>query len=233
MENILNLLLNRIKKSIPLLIIIPLLLAGLGYFFEMKSEPVVSYAARAKIELGFYNYNEKIIEKMNNAEGAKGIITSNSFLESTFPDYEPEELEALRSGIVINTLSSTSLELIYRSDNEEEVEEGLERLVDAFLVRDNEELETKLSNAKDRLKTLNSEPLAVEETIVDRENAIYEFEDIISSYYPAEVTEPVVVGESRSEDLSSKKRAVLGGLIGVTIVFGYIVVPLLFREEDM
>ncbi len=228
MENILNLLIKRIKKSIPLLIIIPLLLAGLGYFFEIKSEPVVSYAASAKIELGFYDF-----EKWNNAERVKSNITNYSFLESAFPDYDPEELEAIRSGIVINTLSGTSLEIIYRSNNEEKVEEGLERLVDAFLVKDNEELEKESSNAKDRLKTLKSEPLGVEETIVDRENSIYEYEDIISSYYPAELTEPVIVSESRSEDFSSKKRAVLGGLIGVTIVFGYIVVPLLFREEDM
>ncbi|NMH75168.1 hypothetical protein HF078_18985 [Bacillus sp. RO2] len=255
MENILNLLLNRIKKSIPLLIIIPLLLAGLGYFFEMKSEPVVSYAAKAEIELGFYNGDEKTFEKMNNAEAVKGIITSNSFLESTFPDYEPEELEAIRSGIVINTVSGTSLELIYRSDNEEEVEEGLERLVDAFLVRDKEELEknslhyeniiegktleetykiykniTKGNTSEESVgKAVNSELSLLVELL----EITIDSEEKKSSFYPAELTEPVRVSESRSEDLSSKKRAVLGGLIGVTIVFGYIVVPLLFREEDM
>lgn len=229
MENIFNLLINRIKKSIPLLIIIPLLLAGLGYFFEIKSEPVVSYAAKAEIELGFYNDNAR----MNSAETVKSFITSYAFLESTFPDYDQEDLEALKSGIVVNTLSGTSLELIYRSDNEEEVEERLNRLVDAFLAYDNEELERYSSNPNKRLEALYGKALGAEETVVDRENSIYEYEDVLLSYYPAEVTQPVIVNESRSEDFSSKKRAVLGGLIGVTIVFGYMVVPLLFREEDM
>ncbi|MEA3320537.1 MAG: hypothetical protein U9Q88_10950 [Bacillota bacterium] len=227
MENILNLLINRIKKSIPLLIIIPLLLAGLGYFFEMKTEPVVSYAAKAKIELGFYD-----IEKMNNAERAKRYITGNTFLESTFPDYEPEELEALRSGIVINTLSGTTIELIYRSDNEEEVEEGLERLVDAFLAEDNELYDTSSSINKNGIKAYKEDEVS-DETKVEKQSKIIKLEKELLTLYPAELTEPVMVGESRSEDLSSKKRAVLGGLIGVTIVFGYIVVPLLFREEDM
>ncbi|WP_404445577.1 hypothetical protein LG307_19635 [Sutcliffiella horikoshii] len=233
MENILNLLINRIKKSIPLLIIIPLLLAGLGYFFEIKSEPVVSYAAKAKIELGFYD-----IEKWNNAEKVKSYITNYSFLESTFPDYDPEDLEAIRSGIVINTLSGTSLELIYRSDNAEEVEEGLERLVDAFLVRDNEELEKKSLTYENiiegkTLEELEGKAENSELSLVELLELIIESDEKILSYYPAEVTEPVMVSESRSEDFSSKKRAVLGGLVGVTIVFGYIVVPLLFREEDM
>lgn len=246
MENILNLLIKRIKKSIPLLIIIPLLLAGLGYFFEIKSEPVVSYAASAKIELGFYEN-----EKMNNAERAKRDITGNTFLESTFPNYEPEELEALRSRIVINTLSGTTIELIYRSDNPEEVEEGLERLVDAFLAEDKEELEENSLIYKDiiegkslgeiynnfigveSLEELEDTQVNIELSLVEQQKLIIESKEILSSYYPAELTEPVIVSESRSEDFSSKKRAVLGGLIGVTIVFGYIVVPLLFREEDM
>ncbi|WP_404347855.1 hypothetical protein LG311_18965 [Sutcliffiella horikoshii] len=227
MENIFNLLINRLKKSIPLLIIIPLLLAGLGYFFEIKSEPVVSYAAKAKIELGFYDD-----VNMNNAETAKGFITGYSFLESTFPDYEPEDLEALRSGIVINTLSGTSLELIYRSDNEEEVEEGLDRLVEAFLTYDNGKFEEKSAINEDSLEALNGKDVG-EESIVDKEKFIYELKNELLTLYPAQLTEPVMVNESRSEDFSSKKRAVLGGLIGITIVFGYMVVPLLFREEDM
>lgn len=227
MENIFNLLINRLKKSIPLLIIIPLLLAGLGYFFEIKSEPVVSYAAKAKIELGFYDD-----VNMNNAETAKGFITGYSFLESTFPDYEPEDLEALRSGIVINTLSGTSLELIYRSDNEEEVEEGLDRLVEAFLTYDNGKFEEKSAINEDSLEALNGKDVG-EESIVDKEKFIYELKNELLTLYPAQLTEPVMVNESRSEDFSSKNRAVLGGLIGITIVFGYMVVPLLFREEDM
>ncbi|TYS59958.1 hypothetical protein FZC74_07330 [Sutcliffiella horikoshii] len=226
MENILNLLINRIKKSIPLLIIIPLLLAGLGYFFEMKTEPVVSYAAKAKIELGYYE------DRMNNAETVKRHITGNTFLKSTFPEYEPEELEALRSGIVINTLSDTTIELIYRSDNEEEVEEGLERLVDAFLAEDNELYEARSSINKNGIKDYTEEEVS-NETKVEKLSETIILQKELLTLYPAELTEPVMVSESRSEDFSNKKRAVLGGLIGVTIVFGYIVVPLLFREEDM
>ncbi|KMJ59013.1 hypothetical protein AB685_08030 [Bacillus sp. LL01] len=227
MDNLLNKLLIRIKKSIPLIIILPLLLGGLGYFFEKNSKPVVSYAAKTKIELGYYDD-----PNMNSPESVKTLLSGYSFLESVFPAYQPEDLEDIKSGLVINTVSNSAIDMTYRSDNEEEVEKVSNELVEAFLTYDNEKYEEKASILEDSFQTLSDETVS-EDSKVDKQRFIYELQNELLTLYPSQLSEPVRVNEYRQESFSAKKRAVLGGLVGLTFVFAYIVVPILFREDEM
>ncbi|WP_339147876.1 MULTISPECIES: hypothetical protein [unclassified Sutcliffiella] len=227
MDNLFKKLLTRIKKTIPLLIILPLLLGGLGYFLEKSTKPIISYSAKTKIELGYYDD-----PNMNSPESVKNFISGYSFLESVFPQYGPEELEDVKSGLVINTVSNSAIDLTYRSDDEEEVEEVSNKLVGAFLKFDEDKYQEKASILEDSYQTLSDETVS-EDSKVDKQRFIFELQNELLTLYPSQLSEPIKVNEYRQENFSAKKRAVLGGLVGLTFVFAYIVVPILFREDDM
>lgn len=227
MEQLIHDVIKRVKKNLPIIIIIPLLLAGLGYFFESNSKSVVTYRGDADVSLGYYDDMN-----LNASETAKPILLNYAFLNELFEGYTIEEIEKLQNTVRVDILSGSRLSISYEGDSEEEVREILTTLVQGFLAYDADKFAQKQTVLEENFKELKEETVS-QASKVEKQRFIYELQTGLLEIYPAELANPIKVNEYKMEDFSAKKRSVLGGLIGITIVFAYIAVPILFREERM
>ncbi|WP_226682039.1 GumC domain-containing protein [Sutcliffiella horikoshii] len=227
MENLIHAIVKRVKRSLPFIIIIPLLLAGLGYFFETNSKSVITYRGEAVVSLGYYDDMN-----LNESETAKPILLNYSFLNDLFKSYTREEIEEIKSTVKVDTPSSSRMSISYEGESEEKVREVLTTLVEGFLAYDSENFEEKQSVLETNFRELEKETVS-QAAKVEKQRFIYELQTDLLAIYPAELAEPIKVNEFKMEDFSAKKRAVLGGLIGVSIAFAYVAIPILFREETL
>lgn len=226
MEQLFNTLKKRAIKTIPLFIIIPLLLGGLGYFWQVEAKPLITYEAKAKVELGYY---EDL--NLNEADTAKSLLTNHDFLSGIFTELENKELNSLKRDIEVKTPSDTKLEIRYKGATDEESRSTLKELVEGFLEYDLSKFEERYEVLEDNYEELRTEEVD-QGSQVDKQRFIYELQNQLLTIYPAQLADPVTVNERTQEEFSPVKRAVLGGMVGVTVVFGFLVIPVLFREED-
>lgn len=226
MEHLLNTLKKRAIKTIPLFIIIPLLLGGLGYFWQVEAKPLVTYEAKAKVELGYY---EDL--NLNDADTAKSLLTNHDFLSEIFTELDNQELNSLKRDIEVKTPSDIKLEIRYKGETDEESRSTLKKLVEGFLDYDLSKFEERYEVLEDNYEELRNEEVD-QGSKVDKQRFIYELQNQLLTIYPAQLADPVTVNERTQEEFSPKKRAVLGGMVGVAVAFGFLVLPVLFREED-
>jgi len=226
MEQISKELIIRTKKSLFIIIIVPLILAAVGYFVQINTTPRVNYEANAKIELGFYDDY-----KMNEANKVASLLNNYDFLMGLFPDSESEEIKILKKDLEVMVEGETRLQIKLKGDSDLEARESLQELVAAFMSFDKELFDKKYTVLKENVSQLAQEEVN-ETSKVEKQRFLYEIQNDLLTIYPAQLAEPVSVNEYKTEEFSTKKRTVLGGLIGITVVFSYIVIPVLFRKEN-
>ncbi|MGD6778613.1 hypothetical protein ACQCT3_01870 [Sutcliffiella horikoshii] len=226
MEHLINTLKKRAIKTIPLFIIIPLLLGGLGYFWQVEAKPLVTYEAKARIELGYY---EDL--NLNEADTAKSLLTNHDFLSVLFDDYDNNDLNSLKRDIEVKTPSDTKLEIRYSGESEEDSRTTLSQIVEGFLEYDLSKYEARMEVLEDNYEELRGEDVD-QVSKVDKQRFVYELQNQLLTIYPAQLADPVTVNDHTEEEFSPIKRAVLGAMVGVTVAFGFLVIPVLFREED-
>lgn len=226
MEQISKELIIRTKKSLFIIIIVPLILAAVGYFVQINTTPRVNYEANAKIELGFYDDY-----KMNEANKVASLLNNYDFLMGLFPDSESEEIKILKKDLEVMVEGETRLQIKLKGDSDLEARESLQELVAALMSFDKELFDKKYTVLKENVSQLAQEEVN-ETSKVEKQRFLYEIQNDLLTIYPAQLAEPVSVNEYKTEEFSTKKRTVLGGLIGITVVFSYIVIPVLFRKEN-
>ena len=215
----------RARKYFLFVLIIPLLLGALGYFIQGNQPEPTSATSTVKISLGSYNNAQ-----FNDSGNVKLMITGNHFVSENFPDLTEEEISNIIQKLNVETINQRLISISYTGQNEEEALEVLENVTNKFLSLDKEEYQKRKEIVEGNLANLQGEAVS-DDSKVDKQRFIYELENTLISMEEAKVTEPLSVTPESREELSPKKRAVLGVLIGITIMAGFIIIPEVFRKD--
>ncbi|MTH55043.1 hypothetical protein GKZ89_16690 [Bacillus mangrovi] len=217
---------KRLKKNIVLVILVPFLLAGVGYFYGAKSESPEFYSATTKMKLGKYEDQE-----MNLAENVKEYMLTEDFIFQAFNESDDEKIAEITQKIKIENESETSVRITYSGEDEKDVENAVEKMSNLFLSYDS-------LKYKDYQKILNEtiteseKAEASSESFGEAQRLIFEMREKERTSKKADAGKINVMPELSSETFSPKKRALLGFLVGAALVFFYIVIPVLFRMND-
>ncbi len=227
--------LARVRKYLLFIIIIPLLLGALGYFVQGNNAEPASATSTIKIELGSYKDAPKFTDSAMVQETITKIVYEN------FEDLTDEEITNIISKLNIEPISQGIVSLSFKGKDEEEAKEILGKISDEFLALDKKEFQIRKDNAEGKIEKLEAENVSdgvkgdtgsvVLEDTASKQRLIYEIEKELVLMEEAEVLRDLSVTPDSVEDLSPKKRAVLGVLIGITIMAGFIVIPEVFRRN--
>jgi len=213
----------RARKYFLFVLIIPLLLGALGYFIQGNQPEPTSATSTVKISLGSYNNAQ-----FNDSGNVKLMITGNHFVSENFPDLTEEEISNIIQKLNVETINQRLISISYTGQNEEEALEVLENVTNKFLSLDKEEYQKRKEFEEDNLTNMQEATVSDE---AEKLRFIYELKDKLFSMEEAKITEPLSVTSESREELSPKKRAVLGVLIGITIMAGFIIIPEVFRKD--
>ncbi|WP_368657984.1 hypothetical protein AB3Z07_24255 [Metabacillus halosaccharovorans] len=220
----------RVRKYLLFIIIIPLVLGALGYFVQGNKAEPASATATIKIELGSYKDAPQFTDSATVRETITKIVYEN------FEDLTDEEVTSINSKINVEPISQGMISLSFTGKDEEEAKEILGKISDQFLALDKKEFQIRKDNAKGKIEKLQAENVSDEGSVVledtaSKQRLIYEIEKELVLMKEANVLRELSVTPNSAEDLSPKKRAVLGVLIGLTIMAGFIIIPEVFRRN--
>lgn len=222
MNELLKRILYRARKLAVLLLLIPILAAGIGYIFAEKQP--ASYIAEAEIMLGSYEQDTR-----NNPALMKKKLTSEVFIEETNEKYNLDlDIEKLKSRLSVEeTVSNKTLIFSFNDQNKEVAEQTLTKYVDGIM-RDSEEwLENKKAFLKTRIQ--ETEKIGNDVEPATKQKNLSDFYDEYEELEDALVINDVTV--SASNFVSPVQRAIFGLLIGIIISALLLLLPELFREE--
>lgn len=221
----------RVRKYLLFIIIIPLLLGALGYFVQGNKAEPASATATIKISLGSYKDASKFTDSALVQETFTKIVYGN------FEDLTDEEVNSIISKLNVEPISQGMISLSFTGKDEEEAKEVLEKILDEFLALDKKEFQIRKDIAEGKIEKLQAENVSddmgsvVLEDTASKQRLIYEIEKELVLMEEADVLRELSVTSESVEDLSPKKRAVLGVLIGLTIMAGFIIIPEVFRRN--
>lgn len=212
---------NRLKKYFILLLIIPIITAGIAFFME-KSKPD-TYTASTSFELGNFE-NEKLTGKST----VKDYFQKDKYLkeikESSNLDYSVEEM---KNGLTIHEGGEHIVVFSHTSGNKKESEEIVKAISDYFLKESEEKFDEKLNLLKE-LKSDVEKTEAARGYLVEEE---FEFKEDTEMTI-TNIRETISL-ENVSSEVSYKnplKRAVFGFLVGAMLSLFLLITPELFKE---
>ncbi|ALC82512.1 MULTISPECIES: teichuronic acid biosynthesis protein TuaF [Bacillus] len=213
----------RIKKYIVFLIVLPLLLGIVGYFI---SPSVQTNENTASITIKTGSYNDA---SLNDTKEIPVLLTSDSFLKETFPDFSSEQVEEVKQKLMIEIQSNHLFQLSYQGEDSSEI---LKKISETFMAKDQKLFSSKQSVIQSNIEELENEAVS-DDSKVDKQRFLYELETTMLTIEPAQTIYPLTAEEeTKSAGMSAKKRVVLGVLIGLAISFCLVVVPEIFRETN-
>jgi teichuronic acid biosynthesis protein TuaF len=222
MNELLKRILYRARKLAVLLLLIPILAAGIGYVLAEKQP--ASYIAEAEIMLGSYEQDTR-----NNPALMKKKLTSELFIKKLNENYDLDlDIDELKSRLLVEeTVTNKTLKLSFNDQDKKAAEQTLTKFVDGFMLESDEWLE----NKKKRLETLIEE---AENNESEAEPATKQ--EVLSKLYDQyeELEDALVINDvtvSASNFVSPVQRAIFGLLIGIILSTLLLLLPELFREE--
>lgn len=229
MNELLKRILYRAKKLAVLLLLIPILTAGIGYIFAEKQP--ASYIAEAEIMLGSYEQDTR-----NNPAIMKKKLTADRFIEKLNENYDLDlDIEVLKSKILIEeTVTNKTLKLSFNDQDKIVAEETLTKFVDGIMLDSEEWIENRKNRLKESIKRLEDSIENTESNAAEVEPAT--MEKILSDQYDEyeELEDALIINEvsvSAGNFVSPVQRAIFGLLIGMIISALVLLLPELFREE--
>ncbi|WP_163099318.1 Wzz/FepE/Etk N-terminal domain-containing protein [Peribacillus alkalitolerans] len=213
---------NRARKLLWLIILIPVLTAGLAYFLSADTKPV--YQANAKLLLGNFQNDE-----YTNATYLSKFVPTEYFLNNLKGKYNLDiNPETMNSQLKVNDTGDKTVTLTLSGPNQEEAQETLKLITMAILSESTAIYESKVALIRERITETealkeSSEPATAQQLLYDLKmdnrnikNTIL-LEDVESA--------PLAT-------LSAINKAILGFLAGIMVSLMILVLPELFREED-
>jgi teichuronic acid biosynthesis protein TuaF len=212
---------HRLKRFFILLLIIPLITAGIAFFMEMGKE--TTYTASAPFELG--NFENELL---TGASKVKELYQSKTYLEKVKENTELDySIEDLKNGLNIDATQEGMVVFKYTSPDKEKAEQIVQGITDYFEERSEDKFNEKLTLLKDFEKK-------VEKTEEARGYLVEEeFEFLDDTKMTIENIRETRLLEEVSSEASYKnplKRAVFGFLVGVMLSLFLLIVPELFKE---
>jgi teichuronic acid biosynthesis protein TuaF len=229
MNELLKRILYRAKKLAVLLLLIPILTAGIGYIFAEKQP--ASYIAEAEIMLGSYEQDTR-----NNPAIMKKKLTAERLIEKLNENYDLDlDIEVLKSKILIEeTVTNKTLKLSFNDQDKIVAEQTLTKFVDGIMLDSEEWIENRRNRLKESIKRLEDSIENAESNAAEVEPSTTE--EILSKQYDQyeELEDALIINEvsvSPSNFVSPVQRAIFGLLIGIIISALVLLLPELFREE--
>jgi teichuronic acid biosynthesis protein TuaF len=212
---------HRLKRFFILLLIIPLITAGVAFFMEMGKE--TTYTASVPFELG--NFEN---EKLTGANKIKEYYQSTDYLklikEDTGLNYSIEEL---KNGLNIDSPNDSMIVFKYTSQDKEKAEQIVRGIADYFDEKSEKKYNEKITLLEETMDKLDAAERArgylAEEEHEVREDTMMK----ITNIRVTKALEPVTSEASYKNPL---KRAVFGFLVGVMLSLFLLIVPELFKE---
>jgi teichuronic acid biosynthesis protein TuaF len=143
---------------------------------------------------------------------------------------EPEEI---LSNLIVTQVNERNINLTYTGTSAEQAADTVNEIAGAFLALDQQKFAAKQSVIQTTIDSLEKEEVAPEAK-VDHQRFLYELKTALLDIKPAVLIKQAEEEETGAErqDLSSRDRAVLGVLIGITLVFAWVVIPELVRKPS-
>lgn len=207
--------LSRLKKYMPVYILIPVLTCGIAYWMALQSKPL--YEAKAKISLA--NFEESTL---SSPEKMKDYMMSEPFLARVKKLKEPAAAIQSRFQAVPEGLKTVNLSL----KGSENAENELRAIVTQALKESDEEKKrwtTLIDQKIDALKAVR----ATDEGKVMQQKFLFDLEEKRLKVKGIEVITPVTM---TNIDDNPKQRAILGLLVGLMISGSLLLLPEVFRR---
>ncbi|MCM3571132.1 hypothetical protein [Neobacillus mesonae] len=218
---------DRSKKYSLLLIAFTVLLGACGWLLPVGKEES-SVTAEAVITLGNYGSQE-----LNNPKRVTVLLTTAPFYETHLASLWEEKQDEIMTKLQVSTAADNMIKLTYTGDTEENAAMVLGEITNAFIDIDKERYQQKKRIIEESIQQLEKDE-AVPEAKVEQERFLYELETTLYDLKPASVLKPAdkedVTTENRA--FGSKERAVLGIVLGITLSFLWIFIPVIFREQS-
>jgi teichuronic acid biosynthesis protein TuaF len=206
-----NRILTRFKKLLFMLLLLPLLLAGLGYFIEMNQE--TTSKAKAEIILGDYPSDEYDYTDVGIVQE---LLKNEKHLKKLKKEYDLSYNAKELAGKTNPTIKPGKvIELSYSGKSKEKTEKVLNELVDAFLIDSN----------KDYKKRKNQLEVDIQKN--DDSYSLYDMKLELEKLKPIKIHKNVTVDE---ESKNPMRRAILGFLIGTMFSISILLAPEVFRK---
>ncbi|MCM3668139.1 hypothetical protein M3181_03875 [Mesobacillus maritimus] len=207
-----------------LLLILPVLLAGIGWVLPVGKEPSI-VTAEATISLGNYQH-----QKLNHANHVVKMLSHAPFYEEHLPSVLVENM--VPPELTVTAINETTVRLAYSSSSSEEASQVVNDVASAFLQMDQEKFDKKERIVQDSITALEDEEVSPEAK-VEQVRLLNELKTLQFSMEPAVLLEAGNVDEVAIEQktLGSRERAIVGGLIGVSLSFLWLTLPKLVSNH--
>jgi teichuronic acid biosynthesis protein TuaF len=213
------------KKSIFLLLLVPVLFGMIGWFVPAGNEPS-AISAEAELSLGSYNNKD-----LNDPKQVLTLLTHRPFYAEHLEEAgEPAEI---LSNLIVTQVNERNINLTYTGTSAEKAVDTVNEIAGAFLALDKQKFAEKQSVIQTTIDSLEKEEVAPEAK-VDHQRFLYELKTAQLDIKPAVLIKQAQEEETgvESQALSSRDRAVLGVLIGITLMFAWMVIPELVRKPS-
>jgi teichuronic acid biosynthesis protein TuaF len=212
---------HRLKRFFILLLIIPLITAGVAFFMEMGKE--TTYTASAPFELG--NFEN---EKLTGASIVKKLYQSTRYLELIKEDTDLDySIEELKNGLNIDAQEDSMIVFKYTSPDKEKAEQIVQGIANYFKEESEDKFNEKLTLLKDFEKKVEKTEAARGYLVEEELEFKLDTEMTLTNIRETKLLEPVTSVASYKNPL---KRAVFGFLVGVMLSLFLLIVPELFKE---
>lgn len=215
----------RLKHYLWLVLALPAALAVIGFLVPVGSMPS-SYQAQATVQLG--NYEDPIFNETNQV---MLMLANAPFYQQKLPQLWAQNEQELLSEVEIRDSNNRLIQLRYRAASKEEAENGAQAITDAFLNADRQHYERRKRLIDQTLSQLEKEKTPASDSAA-RTRFFYKLQSLKLTMRPAQQLEQVSSSGASVTTLSSKKRAVLGAVIGMTLVLLAAALPEFIRKND-
>ncbi|NEY19428.1 hypothetical protein G4D61_05525 [Bacillus ginsengihumi] len=218
---------ERIKKYIVIVIAIPVLLGIIGWLLPVGKE-ISAYTAESMISLGDYGNAD-----MNEPSQVITLLSNPAFYEKYTPTLWEKYQEELLKNFHVALEKDKIVQLSMTGTSQADTVKAVNDITNAFLKLDDHYYKQKESIILNSIQTLKDEKVS-DDTKVSQQKFIYKLETEKLAIKPATLLQSANDEANTSAGnttFSSKDRAVLGVLLGITVVFFALVFPEFVRRS--
>ncbi|RFU67440.1 hypothetical protein [Bacillus sp. V59.32b] len=224
MESIVKRLTARTKKYFFLLLSVPIILGALGWLLPAGKD-LSGPPSEAEISLGSYENLD-----FNDQKQVIVLLSNLPFYQEHLPDVWRDHGEDILKDLRVTSVSEQNIKISYSNHPQTESARVVNKIADAFMELDKKNFEQKQTIIKESIDALKNEEVGPEAK-VDQQRFLYELQTAGLTIKPAVLLKSPETEAQQNVAPSSKKRAVLGVLIGLTLALLWIVIPELVRAQ--
>lgn len=224
MESIVKRLIARTKKYFFLLLCIPIILGALGWLLPAGKE-LSGSPSEAEISLGSYENLD-----LNDQKRVIVLLSNLPFYQEHLPDVWKDHGEDILKDLRVTPVSEQNIKISYGNHPQTESIRMVNKIADAFLELDKKSFEEKQTIIKESIDALENDEVGPDAK-VDQQRFLYELQTAGLTIKPAVLLKSPETEAQQNVGPSSKKRAVLGILIGLTLALLWIVIPEFVRDQ--